>query len=288
MANMLSQYGIKEVADVTFYKVENGEIQWDKPQLYLDTLKVSTIEQTAENVSARGGKGNPELVTWDYNKEITLTLEDALFSAKSLAFMFGTNAVKNDATGGTPTVTSMIKVADVEPDSTENPSNWIYTRPGKDDNGNAITTTVTTDDIKAYLLENGEAITTGSNTYGSLSYTKKAFVKTETVEGSAVTTTVKIKGLVIQQTVTNSYTITIDSDKFPGQYAIVGDTFARPQGSTKDEMFQFIIYNAKVNSEVTFTLEAEGDPTTFNMSVRVLKPENDNHMMKLIKYDFGS
>lgn len=33
--------------------------------------------------------GNPRLVTWDYNKEINLTLEDALISLESLRFMMG-------------------------------------------------------------------------------------------------------------------------------------------------------------------------------------------------------
>lgn len=28
-----------------------------EPVLYLDSLKISTVEQTADNVSARGGKG---------------------------------------------------------------------------------------------------------------------------------------------------------------------------------------------------------------------------------------
>ena len=57
--------------------------------LFLDTLKVSTIEQTAESVDARGGKGNPKLITWDYGKEITVNIEDALFSPKSMAIMLG-------------------------------------------------------------------------------------------------------------------------------------------------------------------------------------------------------
>lgn len=92
MANILEKYGIKEVADVTFYDIKSGA-----PVLYLDTLKVSTIEQTAENVSARGGKGNPELIIWDYNKEITVTLEDALFSAKSMAVMFGNDTVAENS-----------------------------------------------------------------------------------------------------------------------------------------------------------------------------------------------
>ena len=88
MANILDRYGIKEVADVTFYEI-GTDGNPGAPVLYLDTLKVSTIEQTAENAEARGGKGNPALISWDYGKEITVTLEDALYSAKSLALMFG-------------------------------------------------------------------------------------------------------------------------------------------------------------------------------------------------------
>ena len=66
MANnsILDRYGIKEVADVTFYKINSDSTIGD-PVLFLDTLKVSTIEQTAETVDARGGKGNPKLITWD-------------------------------------------------------------------------------------------------------------------------------------------------------------------------------------------------------------------------------
>ena len=54
--SILDRYGIKEVADVTFYNINNDGTP-GAPVLYLDTLKVSTIEQTADNTSARGGKG---------------------------------------------------------------------------------------------------------------------------------------------------------------------------------------------------------------------------------------
>ena len=74
MASILDRYGIKEVADVTFYEIKDDGTP-GKPVLFLDTLKVSTIEQTAETADARGGKGNPKLITWDYGKEITVTIE---------------------------------------------------------------------------------------------------------------------------------------------------------------------------------------------------------------------
>ena len=94
MASILDRYGIKEVADVTFYEIEEATGGPGKPVLYLDTLKVSTIEQTAETSDARGGKGNPKLISWDYGKEITVTLEDALFSAKSMSIMFGNGSIE--------------------------------------------------------------------------------------------------------------------------------------------------------------------------------------------------
>src|SRR5574344_1419835 len=114
MASILDRYGIKEVADVTFYKIDPATQKPAEPVLYLDTLKVSTIEQTAENTSARGGKGNPELITWDYGKEITVTLEDALFSAKSMAIMFGSVDTDGGAViGSSASILKTARKADV-------------------------------------------------------------------------------------------------------------------------------------------------------------------------------
>jgi hypothetical protein len=89
--NIFEQYGIKEVADVTLYAIELNKYDDEVyvPIMYFDTLKVSTVEQTAEQTSARGGLGNPELITWDYGKEITVTLEDALFTPAQQSLMWG-------------------------------------------------------------------------------------------------------------------------------------------------------------------------------------------------------
>ena len=60
MASILDMYGIKEVADVTFYRIDGNNKY--TPVLYLDTLKVSTIEETASSTDATGGKGNAKLI----------------------------------------------------------------------------------------------------------------------------------------------------------------------------------------------------------------------------------
>ncbi len=94
MASILDLYGIKEVADVTLYEIgDDGKPA--APVLFFDTLKASTIETTAETTYATGGKGNANLIGWDYGKEITLALEDALFSAKSMAVLFGDGKVSS-------------------------------------------------------------------------------------------------------------------------------------------------------------------------------------------------
>ena len=84
--------------------------------------------------------------------------------------------------------------------------------------------------------------------------------------------------------------VTISPNTFPGQYRVVGDTFMRSQATGKDEPFQFVINNAKVQSNVTITLEAEGDPSTFDLTLTVLRSGSDE-MMKLVRYsvsDTGS
>lgn len=177
MANAITRYGIKEVADVRFYEV--GKVSVDpatgavtpegEVKLALDTLKVSTIEFTAEQSEARGGKGNPPLIIWDYGREINVTLEDALMSVEMLNLMFG------------------------------------------------------------------EAGGAGR--------------------------------------------IEINANSFPGTYAVVGKTFARDD-SGKDHLFTFYIPKAKIQSENTLTMEAEGDPSVFNLSLRVLA--SGGKMMELI------
>lgn len=245
MANILDRYGIKEVADVTFYKItEDGKM--GAPVLFLDTLKVSTIEQTAEQAEARGGKGNPPLIIWDYGKEITITLEDALFSAKSMAIMFGDGEV--DTTGAT-IVKTWSKKFEAKPTD-----NDIFEYGNKEFKYSELTKPVLYD-------EKGEVVETPSAD-------KPAYFLTAEVP------------------VANMGVIEISANTFPGTYYVTGDTYARSEITGEDEFFQFIVPKAKMNAENTITLEAEGDPSVFNMTLRVLRPA-DGKMMKLVKYDFN-
>ena len=77
--------------------------------------------------------------------------------------------------------------------------------------------------------------------------------------------------------------IIIDAQHFPGTYRLVGETYSRSRKTGKDQRFQFEIPLCKMSTENNFTLEAEGEPTTFNMNLKVLRKE-DGVMMKLTQY----
>ncbi len=249
MANILEQYGIKEVCDFTLYDI-GADGKPTVPVLYLDTLKVSTLEQTAEDTSAKGGKGNADLIIWDFGKEINITLEDALFSAKSMAIMFG-NGTVTDYTGASAFImkTEKFVATNTTVPTDADASGWSakYTAP----------------DGKLYEKKNPKFFDAKGATPATLTVGETYFCSFD----------VAVDGAIID----------IGASTFPGTYYAVGDTFARSRTTGKDEEFQLIIPKAKVMSENTITMEAEGDPSVFNMNLRVLRPA-DGKMVRLVKY----
>lgn len=275
--NIFEKFGLKEVANVYFEALsaekENG-IEIGDIVLFLDTLKVSTIETTAESVDARGGWGNPKLITWDYGKEITLSLEDALLSLESARVMLG-GKIKRPAEGQEVEVRYTAEViagegGAISLENLQNPSTKsAYADEDKpaSDGGRFINMTqgyrgkFTVNEKQATLTANDGAAEAAAGDVIRLFWSVKKAGKggNEAVE------------------------ITISPNTFPGTYRIVGDTFMRSEKDGKDYPFQFIINKAKVMSEVTITLGAEGDPSTFNMTINVLRSGSDE-MMKLVRY----
>ena len=289
MASILDRYGIKEVADVTFYEInDNGTA--GKPVLYLDTLKVSTIEQTAESSDARGGKGNPKLISWDYGKEITVSLEDALFSAKSMAIMFGNGKASTPVSGKIQRVAVARKGADA--------ANTYVAVDLKDENGGAVRTKVwfgeacpTGQEGIAFSAAQGLSIVRLTNEDGSKNseYTENTDVTPATLAECKTfidALPAEARFFVTYELSVNKSEVVINGDSFPGTYYVTGDTYARSDVTGKDQFFQFIIPKAKVTSENTITLEAEGDPSVFNMNLTVLRPD-DGIMMKLVQYELA-
>ena len=226
------------------------------PVLFLDTLKVSTIEQTAESSNATGGRGNAKLITWDYGKEITVTLEDALYSPASMSAMLGSYN-GGDFTKGVKET----KRIDRAEKCTAKRS---FIVPAGNSKGVP-----------------SEGDTTAQAVYIDLATMQPYQDGAPIAEGE---TFLKWARFVAYGDNSLGTTIEISADKFPGTYKVVGDTFARNKDTGEDQRFQFVIPQAKMSPEQTITLAAEGDPSVFSMKLTVLRPD-DSVMLKLIQYD---
>lgn len=226
------------------------------PVLYLDTLKISTLEQTAEQTSATGGKGNAQLIVWDYGKEITLTLQDALYTPASMSAMLGAYE-GNDFTKGvkdTKKIDRMEKCI----------ANRSFIVPagnskGVPSEGDTSPQAVYIDYSTMQPYQDGAPIAEGEL---YLKWTRSVAYGDNSLGN----------------------TIEISAEKFPGTYKIVGETYSRNKITGEDQRFQIVIAQAKMSSEQTITLEAEGDSTVFDMTLTVLRPD-DGVMVKLIQYD---
>lgn len=306
--NIFEKYGIKEVANVYFEALDTdlkaGVYKGDIV-LFLDTLKVSTIETTAENVAAQGGWGNPRLVQWDYGKEINVTLTDALISLESLRFMLG-GAIKKKVSAQEPIVVHHTEevvctsggvvpfpvdhITGKKFDGTEAPVvQAVYGHPVRLINltkGTRTQIVVETAGGAAKALPGNKSIVFNNPSLIDSTSGGSEMVgehQQATVEGDRIRIfwDVVLNGTETKETAVE---VTISPNTFPGTYKIVGDTFMRSQETGADEPFQFIINKAKVQSNVTITLEAEGDPSTFDMTLNVLRDTSGEEMMKLVRY----
>lgn len=262
------------------------------------TLKVSTIETSAENTAARGGWGNPRLVQWDYGKEITVTLTDALMSLESLRFMLG-GAIKKSDDKNTFYVHHTAEVV-VGDDGILMPTDRF-----SDHKFTSIQASAS-HPIRVINLTKGwrTQIKDGTLTNGmNIEFKNPKLLGMTETESNSQTVTVAKKQVADKDdhlrifweeqvggaSEESAVEVTISPDTFPGTYRIVGDTFMRNTDGA-DEPFQFIINKAKIQSNVTITLEAEGDPSTFELTLNVQRSTNEsgeNEMMKLVRYQFG-
>lgn len=292
MASILDRYGIKEVADVTFYKIKEDGTPGD-PVLFLDTLKVSTIEQTASTADARGGKGNPKLISWDYGKEISVTIEDALYSPKSMSIMLGDGTV-TAATNQYIRHTAVVRldnsgkfpeyfVADVY-DANKGGAVRKKVYIGANTTAPAGMVKLANSGVTLYSAGVFEQALLVSEAGAALDSTFTADDLLAAAASGVYSAYANQKVMFTYAVQANTSTITISGDTFPGTYYITGDTYARSDIDGSDQFFQFIIPKAKISSQETITLQAEGDPSTFNMNLTVLRPESGD-MMMLKQYD---
>lgn len=243
------------VGSIKIHRTKKNVLRY-VPVLFLDTLKVSTLEQASEKTDSTGGRGNAKLITWDYGKEITLSIEDALYTPASMAAIWaGEHGDLKNGVKDTTMIDRMEKITAKR--------NFIIpagNHEGTPSEGNVTAQAVYFDPKTMEPFQDGTPIAEGEVIY--------KFTRSVAYDGNSI-----------------GNTIEISADKFPGTYRVVGETLVRDKATGEDQRFQFIIPEAKMSAESTsITLEADGDPVVFSFTMDVLRPDN-GVMMKFVQFD---
>jgi len=250
------RFGVHDVANITLYNKLTGEAE-----LYLDTLKMTNMENTAETVYATGGQGNNRLVGWDSGRTVTFAIQDALLNPKAISIQSGTELeTKKEIVRNREVLTTV-------------------------DSGTGTETLVT---LARTPLATGIQIFKTEDGYGqgvkvdmtnaTVTNNVIGFPTADLAEGELVIVYYKF------ETVQDASVITIDSNKFPAFYEIVGDMVWRNEQTGVDEMVQIYIPKAKISTAFTLTMQPDGDPSVFDFNVDVFKDGRDSEMVKMIRY----
>jgi hypothetical protein len=262
MAN--KKFGVKEVLNVTFYDTVTK-----KPVLFCDTLKMSNIENTAEQTKIKGGQGNPTLLVYDFNREATMQIQDALLSPRSFQMLSG-----NAVTTGAATIHMRQSTEWVDVGGTMTNKGSLF--PLKASGAGAVTLAFTPLEVAGSILvyedtdDGGTPLAAGTlagTTLTNVAWANKKLILYYTYTSAATA---------------ESYVIT--SDAFPSTYKIVGDTIVTNASTGKPEAFQVIINKAKILPGFTLTFQSEGDASVFDMNVEIMREIDNTKMITMIQY----
>lgn len=252
------RFGVREICNVVFrakapMKIGSATFKKGQPVLFMDSAKTSTLESASTSVYATGGRGNTRLVTWEGEKTLTFTVEDALISPISFAMLSGAGVVKGKKDSSDEVhvhTTTSINVG----------------ASGEIDLSDALGSGATvcgTAPIFVMGVEEGDGSLTGE-------------LYTATIEGNKLTitgenvppegTTVMVDYYILKKAA-NVTELQIDAEKFAGQFYVEADTLFRAQKDGQDYPANITLPNVKIQSNWTFTMASSGDPSTFTFTM---------------------
>ena len=242
------KFGVREICDVVFKAKSDGKIgsmsvKEGQPVLYIDSAKTSTLEGAATSVYAQGGRGNARLISWEGEKTLTFTVEDALLSPIGFSILSGAgllnNAAKSVHVHTTANATIKNKAIDL--------SGVLKTDEEIDTEAPVFVMTTAEDGSITGIIENataeGKTITLTGDETGSV------FVDFYVKKDSAITE------------------LQIDAENFAGNYYVEASTLFRRESDGKDLPAEITLPNVKIQSNFTFSMASTGDPSTFTFTM---------------------
>ena len=297
------KFGVREICDVVFrakarQQVGNKIFYKNEPVIYFDTLKTSSLEGAATTVYAQGGRGNSRLVAWEGERTVTFTMEDALISPEGFMILSGAGLI--EASTAKPIYQHVTETIDKDDLLERNEDGTA--KPFDPENINIPLKNepflpVEGGDNFAYVMfvRDGEIISEpyipvhGDITATEEKNQKKWVIKVDAHdcyddavhyddEGNVIEDPQYVVGQLgemrFDSVIVDYYTprrsaakqIEITPDKFGGNYYVEASTLFRDTNGV-DMPAEFIIPNAKIQSNFTFTMASSGDPSSFTFTM---------------------
>ena len=244
------KFGVREICDVVFKaksatKIGSMDVVAGQPVLYIDSAKTSTLEGAATSVYAQGGRGNARLISWEGEKTLTFTVEDALLSPIGFSILSGAGLLNNAADSvhvhttsnayvGTDGIIDLSDVLGNDKIDTKAPVFVMIT----EEDGSIVSM------AKTVTADNDGKKLTATEAAG-----KNVFVDFYVVKNSAVTE------------------LQIDAENFAGNYYVEASTLFRRESDGKDLPAEITLPNVKIQSNFTFSMASTGDPSTFTFTM---------------------
>ena len=278
------KFGVREICDVVFKAKNNGQLGTmyytvGQPVLFIDSAKTSTIEGAATTAYATGGRGNSRLISWEGEKTLTFTVEDALLSPIGFALLSGAGLMEASATNKVYVHKTVEAVAGNDgkidlSDALEGSDQICDTAPifvMKMDRGSI-----------SGIVPGKYKVSTGKKGLEPQAYTALAATSTAWFEGNnpsgAPEAAVTAAALVNQQVFVDFYIekqagvtqLVIDAGNFAGYWYVEASTLFRREEDGKDMPAEIVFPNVKIQSNFTFTMASSGDPSTFTFTMDAL------------------
>ena len=287
------KFGVREICDVVFrakarQQIGNKIFYKNEPVIYFDTLKTSSLEGAATTVYAQGGRGNARLVAWEGERTVTFTMEDALISPEGFMILSGAGLI--EAGAGKPIYQHMTEIIDIDDVDKSDPqdikiymSEKPYLPSDKGDNfayvmfvrdGEIITEPYIPDHQELQQEEEGKWAgkyvlhVNGHDCY------ETNHIESENEDDNKYIISQTGEELRFDSVLVDFYVareaaakqIEITPDKFGGNYYVEASTLFRDTNGV-DMPAEFIIPNAKIQSNFTFTMASSGDPSSFTFTM---------------------
>lgn len=258
----LGRYGFRDVYDVILYDTSTGN-----PYMKIDSMKTSVSEIGAEEVYSTGGRGNPRRIGWSGSKTVDITCTDCHMSQEQFALMLGSTV--------SVATSNVIAQNQVNMLNTSSPTVILPATP-------------VSGSIKVFKTIGNDGLTV--DTAGEITFNSTPTTGQYSITGSTITFggtyAATPQNVLITYDKTNTSgsmkRVSIDADKFPLTFKMVGFTFVRNEADGKDYVSTMTVPRAKLLSSLTINGAVEGDPATFEMKFAALKPTNSQSM---ITYD---